>query len=198
MKLTISLAFFLILGIPKEIVKRSFKVKQVLSVEYRLVHQSCFPAQIIDALSAYMYLIITLQIPSRNILLIGDSAGGSLTLSLCRYLRDEGFDLPRGTLLMSPWSDMTNDVLPKCSFYKPLNKNIDYLNSSAVSCVSLIHFHLSFLSFAFFLSIFRSDANNLLPTSASTLDHKSTFTKQSNFNYRFTLFISRFTHCTSY
>ena len=37
----------------------------------------------------------------------GDSAGGGLGLALCLYLRDEGYDMPAGLILMSPWVDLT-------------------------------------------------------------------------------------------
>jgi acetyl esterase/lipase len=38
---------------------------------------------------------------------MGDSAGGGLSLALCLYLRDEGYTLPAGLVLMSPWVDLT-------------------------------------------------------------------------------------------
>jgi acetyl esterase/lipase len=38
---------------------------------------------------------------------MGDSAGGGLSLALCLYLRDEGYKLPAGLVLMSPWVDLT-------------------------------------------------------------------------------------------
>ena len=44
---------------------------------------------------------------SHNVLIIGDSAGGGLGLALCMYLRDEGYKLPCGLILMSPWVDLT-------------------------------------------------------------------------------------------
>lgn len=53
-------------NIPKEIVKRSKQIKQAISIEYRLVHQTPFPGQIIDALSGYLYLTETLGISSSN------------------------------------------------------------------------------------------------------------------------------------
>ncbi len=37
----------------------------------------------------------------------GDSAGGGLSLALCMYLRDEGYKMPGGIIIMSPWVDLT-------------------------------------------------------------------------------------------
>ena len=48
-----------------------------------------------------------LSIPPENIIIAGDSAGGGLSLALCMYLRDEGYQLPAGLILMSPWVDLT-------------------------------------------------------------------------------------------
>lgn len=44
-----------------------------------------------------------LHIPPENIIVAGDSAGGGLSLALMMYLRDNGYPLPGGGILMSPW-----------------------------------------------------------------------------------------------
>lgn len=54
-----------------------------------------------------MRLIIDLKIPPENIVFAGDSAGGGLCLATMMYLRDEGYPLPSGAILMSPWVDLT-------------------------------------------------------------------------------------------
>lgn len=38
---------------------------------------------------------------------MGDSAGGGLCLALMMYLRDNGYPMPAGACLMSPWVDLT-------------------------------------------------------------------------------------------
>jgi acetyl esterase/lipase len=53
--------------------------------------------------SAYLRLVEDLHIPAANILVAGDSAGGGLALALLMYLRDNGYPLPAGAILMSPW-----------------------------------------------------------------------------------------------
>ena len=45
---------------------------------------------------------------ARDIILTGDSAGGNLALSLALKLKQEGRLLPRGLVLMSPWTDLTS------------------------------------------------------------------------------------------
>ena len=42
-----------------------------------------------------------------KIVTVGDSAGGHLTVSLWMKLREQGRELPRASVLMSPWLDMT-------------------------------------------------------------------------------------------
>lgn len=66
-----------------------------------------FPLQILEALSAYHHLVVTLNIPAHRIVLIGDSAGAHLALALQRYLLESGcMSSPRALLLLSPWCDL--------------------------------------------------------------------------------------------
>ncbi|KAG0699435.1 hypothetical protein DFH29DRAFT_781653, partial [Suillus ampliporus] len=67
-----------------------------------------FPAQLVDALSGLYYLTQTLGFAAENIIVVGDSAGGHLAITLCRYLICESFPLfpvPRGTILLAPSCD---------------------------------------------------------------------------------------------
>lgn len=77
--------------------------KYVLAIDYRLAPETKFPGPLHDAVSAYFRLIFDLQIPHNDIIVAGDSAGGGLTLALMMYLRDNGYPLPGGGILMSPW-----------------------------------------------------------------------------------------------
>lgn len=85
----------------------------VFTPQYRLATspKERFPAALQDAVSAYMYLIEKLGIPTNRIVLSGDSAGGSLALGLLRYIHDHGAELgmprPAVALLWSPWTDIT-------------------------------------------------------------------------------------------
>lgn len=46
---------------------------------------------------------------SDKIYLMGDSAGGGLALGFAMYLRDQGFDQPKHTIMYSPWLDLNTD-----------------------------------------------------------------------------------------
>lgn len=76
-------------------------------MNYRLAPECRWPGQIHDAVSAYLRLIQDLKIPPEIIIFAGDSAGGGLTLATIMYLRDHGFPLPCGAIVMSPWVDLT-------------------------------------------------------------------------------------------
>ncbi|GAA5892928.1 hypothetical protein JCM8208_004127 [Rhodotorula glutinis] len=80
---------------------------RVFAINYRLAPETRFPGQLHDAVSAYMRLTVDLKIPAENIIIAGDSAGGGLALATLMYLRDEGYPLPSGGVLMSPWVDLT-------------------------------------------------------------------------------------------
>ncbi|OBZ79067.1 AB hydrolase superfamily protein C4A8.06c [Grifola frondosa] len=72
-----------------------------------------FPLQLVEALSAYYFLVQTLKVAPDRILPIGDIAGAHLTLSLERYLLESKcFARPAGIILFSPWCDMTDPRNP--------------------------------------------------------------------------------------
>jgi len=78
----------------------------VYVLEYRLAPEHPFPAGLNDVIKAY-HQILTEVGDSTRISLVGDSAGGNLTLSaLCR-LRDAGTDLPSSGVAISPSTDLT-------------------------------------------------------------------------------------------
>ena len=64
---------------------------------------TAFPAPLLDALSAYTYLLKTYE-PS-TITFAGDSAGAHLCLFLSRYLPLVNLPQPKAMGLISPWSD---------------------------------------------------------------------------------------------
>jgi acetyl esterase/lipase len=73
------------------------------ALDYRLAPETNFPGPLHDAVTGYLRLTEDLRIPPENIILAGDSAGGGLCLALMMYLRDNGYPLPSGAILMSPW-----------------------------------------------------------------------------------------------
>ena len=78
----------------------------VLCFDYRLAPEHPYPAALEDAMKAWNYLML-LGYGARDVILTGDSAGGNLALSLMLRLKQEGRLLPRGLVLMSPWTDLT-------------------------------------------------------------------------------------------
>lgn len=79
----------------------------VLSFDYRLAPEHPYPAAAEDAMHVWNYLML-LGYGARDIIVAGDSAGGNLALSLTLKLKEEGRLLPRGLVLMSPWTDLTS------------------------------------------------------------------------------------------
>lgn len=78
----------------------------VLSFDYRLAPEHPYPAATQDAMQVWNYLML-LGYGARDVILAGDSAGGNLALSLCLQLKNQGRLMPRGLVLMSPWTDLT-------------------------------------------------------------------------------------------
>lgn len=79
----------------------------VLSFDYRLAPEHPYPAAIEDAMKAWNHLMM-FGYGARDVILAGDSAGGNLALALTHQLKREGRLLPRGIVLLSPWTDMTS------------------------------------------------------------------------------------------
>ncbi|MBV9968983.1 MAG: alpha/beta hydrolase [Xanthobacteraceae bacterium] len=77
---------------------------RVLCLDYRLAPEHPFPAALDDAVRAYRWL--SARIDPRNIVLMGDSAGGGLAISTMLRLRDEGIELPAAAAVLSPWTDL--------------------------------------------------------------------------------------------
>ncbi|KAI9668668.1 MAG: hypothetical protein M1831_001107 [Alyxoria varia] len=95
---------------------------KVLMPSYRLASNphGRFPAQLQDAITAYRFVLHSLQVPAADVVLSGDSAGGNLVLALLRYIADNrttntattSADIhlpsPSAALLWSPWSDLSS------------------------------------------------------------------------------------------
>ena len=79
----------------------------VLTIDYRVAPANRYPAALEDAVAAYMWLVEEQEYAPDQIMVVGDSAGGGLTLALMMYLRDHDMPLPNGAILMSPWTDLT-------------------------------------------------------------------------------------------
>jgi epsilon-lactone hydrolase len=79
---------------------------RTLAVGYRLAPENPFPAALEDAATAWRWLREQ-GFAAKNIVVVGDSAGGAITLTLMNDLRDADKALPACGWLMSPWTDLT-------------------------------------------------------------------------------------------
>jgi epsilon-lactone hydrolase len=77
---------------------------RVLIIDYRLAPEFPYPAALEDSWSAYDWLLAN-GIPANQIAVMGDSAGGTLTLSLLNQLRMQGKPLPALAVCLSPGTD---------------------------------------------------------------------------------------------
>lgn len=79
----------------------------VLCFDYRLAPEYPYPAALEDAMKAWDYLML-LGYGAREVIVVGDSAGGNMALALVLQLKSQRRLLPRGLVLMSPWTDLTS------------------------------------------------------------------------------------------
>lgn len=75
----------------------------VFAPNYRLTPEHRHPAQLEDALTAYTHLLDT-GIDPTTIIVLGDSAGGHLTLQLLLALRDQKLPQPALAIGLCPWT----------------------------------------------------------------------------------------------
>ncbi|KXN70788.1 alpha/beta-hydrolase [Conidiobolus coronatus NRRL 28638] len=100
------------LGTHRMLVTDISKITQlpVFHLDYGLSPDNQYPSALFEIFSVYKFLLDPHQglgYSPEQILIGGDSAGGNLALSFSYYLRDFGFKLPKGQLLLSPWLDLT-------------------------------------------------------------------------------------------
>ena len=79
---------------------------RTLLPEYRLAPEHPFPAAIDDAVRMYRSLLAD-GFSHEDIVIMGDSAGGGLTMATLLSLRDAREPLPSAACLISPWLDLT-------------------------------------------------------------------------------------------
>ena len=87
----------------------------VFSLDYRLAPEWKQPCQLSDCLDGYLWLLD--RYAPKNIVLIGESAGGNLVLSLSMLLRDKQLPLPKAVYSNSPVTQFSEytDSFRMCS-----------------------------------------------------------------------------------
>lgn len=76
-----------------------------LVFNYRLAPENPFPDGLNDCIEVYSWLLEQNYKPE-NIVIGGESAGGTLTLSLLLALKERGFELPKAAFSISPITDL--------------------------------------------------------------------------------------------
>ena len=79
---------------------------RIFAAEYRLAPEHTAPAAHEDALAAYRHVLAEGVAPEQ-IVIAGDSAGGTLVLGTLLALRDAGEPMPAAGIAISPWVDLS-------------------------------------------------------------------------------------------
>ena len=80
---------------------------KILTIDYRLAPEHPYPAALIDAVMAYRWLIEDGNYLPKKIIIMGDSAGGGLTLATLLKLQEEDLPQPLAAVALSPWTDLS-------------------------------------------------------------------------------------------
>lgn len=78
--------------------------RSLFSIDYRLTPEHPHPAQAEDALAAWNYITATTS--AERVIVIGDSAGGHMALTLLQTLKSKGLPQPALCIGLCPWTDI--------------------------------------------------------------------------------------------
>ncbi len=79
----------------------------VINADYGRWPEFRLPSQMYDVAKIYLHLLSE-GIKNTDIVFIGDSAGATLAMTCCLYLRNEGYPLPGDVVCFSLWADATS------------------------------------------------------------------------------------------
>jgi acetyl esterase/lipase len=86
-------------------ISRRWKARVAIA-DYRLAPEHPYPAPLDDCFTAYKWLLAQ-GIPAGQIVVVGDSGGVNLALTMVAKARDEGVDVPAAVVGFTPWFDLT-------------------------------------------------------------------------------------------
>jgi acetyl esterase len=92
----------------------------LLSVDYRMAPEACFPAAVEDCYAAYHWArenAALLNIDPDRTAIIGDSAGGNLAAAVALMCRDRRTPPPELQILIYPATDLSSSVWPSYKKY---------------------------------------------------------------------------------
>ncbi len=105
----------------RDYISRLAKAGQIkaFSLDYSLAPEHPYPTAVNEALAAYEWLLKTYK--PGDIVIMGDSAGGALTLSLLQMLKRDKLPMPACAIALAPPTDATLES------YKKYAKPNDYI-----------------------------------------------------------------------
>jgi monoterpene epsilon-lactone hydrolase len=75
-------------------------------LEYRLSPEHPLPASVDDSVAVY-HALLRQNISSSQLFIMGDSAGGGLSLLTVQAIIAHHLPVPRGVIVLSPWTDLS-------------------------------------------------------------------------------------------
>jgi monoterpene epsilon-lactone hydrolase len=104
------------------------------SINYRLAPEDPYPAALDDAFFAYKWLLEEKFIPAENVIIMGDSAGGGLTLALLHRIGIQNLPQPKAAICLSAWTDLTlTSETMKTKVEEDVFFNVKNLESSVIA-----------------------------------------------------------------
>lgn len=109
---------------------------EVFSIDYGCAPNHVFPSALEESISVYEWLLSE-GYDANKIIIMGDSAGGNLTLVTTMYLRDHKMPLPKAVITISPWASLdpcfpsretnaTKDLLLGSGYMRGIAENPPY------------------------------------------------------------------------
>jgi acetyl esterase/lipase len=81
----------------------------IIFPEYSKIPHATYPTQLNECLAVYEYV----RNACKNLVLMGDSAGGNLVAVLAQHYSSHSFMLPNKVVMMSPWLELSGDILKR-------------------------------------------------------------------------------------